>query len=249
MAHKKGAGSSDNGRDSQPKYLGVKMYGGQVALAGNILVRQRGTKFHAGANVYMGKDHTLHAQVAGKVGYKKGKDDRRVVFIIPEGASTTEVALSPVAAKAEVKAVAKPAAAVAVAAPVAAAAVAVEAPVVAAVAPKVVVKKAAQGSDGADDLKKIEGIGPKIEGLLNEAGITMVEKLGEMTPEQLEEIPGVDAEMVEKIQQAVVSYYSQFEGTPEAPPAPLEIAESAEAPQEQSVTIEGQELPTEQAGS
>ena len=83
MAHKKGAGSSDNGRDSKAKYLGVKMYGGQAAIAGNILVRQKGTKFHAGSNVYMGKDFTLHASVAGKVGFKKGKDDRRVVFITP----------------------------------------------------------------------------------------------------------------------------------------------------------------------
>ena len=84
MAHKKGAGSSDNGRDSKAKYLGVKMYGGQAAIAGNILVRQKGTKFHAGSNVYMGKDFTLHASVAGKVGFKKGKDDRRVVFITPD---------------------------------------------------------------------------------------------------------------------------------------------------------------------
>lgn len=83
MAHKKGAGSSDNGRDSKAKYLGVKMYGGQAANAGNILIRQRGTKFHAGLNVYMGKDHTLHAAVAGTVGFKKGKDDKKVVFITP----------------------------------------------------------------------------------------------------------------------------------------------------------------------
>ena len=83
MAHKKGAGSSDNGRDSAAKYLGVKMFGGQAAIAGNILIRQRGTKFHAGNNVYMGKDHTLHAGVAGTVGFKKTKDDRRIVFITP----------------------------------------------------------------------------------------------------------------------------------------------------------------------
>ena len=79
MAHKKGAGSSDNGRDSNPQYLGVKMYGGQTAIPGNILVRQRGTKFHAGVGVYMGKDHTLHAGIAGVVTYKKGKDDKRIV--------------------------------------------------------------------------------------------------------------------------------------------------------------------------
>jgi large subunit ribosomal protein L27 len=83
MAHKKGAGSSDNGRDSNPQYLGVKMFGGQTAIPGNILVRQRGTKFHPGVGVYMGKDHTLHAAISGIVTFKKGKDDKRVVFITP----------------------------------------------------------------------------------------------------------------------------------------------------------------------
>lgn len=67
MAHKKGVGSSKNGRDSQPKYLGVKKFGGEKVLAGNILVRQRGTKFKAGPNVGMGRDHTLFALVDGQV--------------------------------------------------------------------------------------------------------------------------------------------------------------------------------------
>lgn len=72
MAHKKAAGSSQNGRDSNPKYLGVKRYGGQAVLAGNIIVRQRGTKFHAGKNVGMGRDHTLYALVDGLVKFVKG---------------------------------------------------------------------------------------------------------------------------------------------------------------------------------
>ncbi len=83
MAHKKGVGSSDNGRDSHSKRLGVKLFGGQVAKAGNILIRQRGTKFHAGENVYLGKDFTIHAQIAGTVSFKKGKDNRTWVSIIP----------------------------------------------------------------------------------------------------------------------------------------------------------------------
>jgi len=83
MAHKKGVGSSDNGRDSHSKRLGVKLFGGQVAKAGNILVRQRGTKFHAGENVYLGKDFTIHAQIAGTVAFKKGKENRTWVSIIP----------------------------------------------------------------------------------------------------------------------------------------------------------------------
>ncbi len=82
MAHKKAAGSTNNGRDSNPKYLGVKMYGGQTAIAGNILVRQRGTKFHAGDNVGMGKDHTLFALKDGVVKFvKKGKKYRQYVTI------------------------------------------------------------------------------------------------------------------------------------------------------------------------
>ena len=77
MAHKKGVGSSKNGRDSKPKYLGVKKFGGEKVLAGNILVRQRGTKFQAGAGVGMGRDHTLFALTAGEVVFaNKGNKGR-----------------------------------------------------------------------------------------------------------------------------------------------------------------------------
>ncbi len=81
MAHKKGVGSSKNGRESESKRLGVKIFGGQAALAGNILVRQRGTKHHPGDNVYMGKDHTLHAQIDGVVKFSKKKDNKSYVSI------------------------------------------------------------------------------------------------------------------------------------------------------------------------
>ena len=83
MAHKKGVGSSKNGRESESKRLGVKIFGGQGALAGNIIVRQRGTKHHPGENVFMGKDHTLHAQVDGIVKFTKKKDNRSYVSIEP----------------------------------------------------------------------------------------------------------------------------------------------------------------------
>ena len=83
MAHKKGVGSSKNGRESESKRLGVKIFGGQGAIAGNILVRQRGTKHHPGENVYMGKDHRLHAQVNGIVKFTKKKDNRSYVSIDP----------------------------------------------------------------------------------------------------------------------------------------------------------------------
>ena len=83
MAHKKGAGSSRNGRESESKRLGVKKFGGQVVKAGNIIVRQRGTKHHPGENVGIGKDHTLFALIAGKVEFKKRKGDRSYVSVIP----------------------------------------------------------------------------------------------------------------------------------------------------------------------
>ena len=82
MAHKKGAGSSKNGRESHSKRLGVKIYGGQAALAGNIIVRQRGTKHNPGANVGIGKDHTLFALTDGIVQFKRRKDDRSFVSVL-----------------------------------------------------------------------------------------------------------------------------------------------------------------------
>jgi large subunit ribosomal protein L27 len=84
MAHKKAAGSTRNGRESESKRLGVKMYGGQSVLAGNIIVRQRGTKFHPGDNVGIGRDHTLFAKAEGKIVFAiKGEKNRRTVSVVP----------------------------------------------------------------------------------------------------------------------------------------------------------------------
>ncbi len=84
MAHKKGMGSSHNGRESESKRLGIKLYGGQFATAGNIIVRQRGTSHYAGLNVGMGKDHTLFALTDGVVEYRKRKNDKSYVNVIPK---------------------------------------------------------------------------------------------------------------------------------------------------------------------
>ena len=84
MAHKKGMGSSRNGRESESKRLGVKIFGGQVAKAGNILVRQRGTRHHPGRNVGIGRDHTLFALIDGKVAFTRKKNDRSFVSVMPE---------------------------------------------------------------------------------------------------------------------------------------------------------------------
>ncbi len=83
MAHKKGAGSSKNGRESHSKRLGIKIFGGQAAIAGNIIVRQRGTKHHPDSNVGLGKDHTLFALVDGTVIFKKKRDNKSYVSVLP----------------------------------------------------------------------------------------------------------------------------------------------------------------------
>jgi large subunit ribosomal protein L27 len=83
MAHKKGAGSSRNGRESHSKRLGVKLFGGQIATAGNIIIRQRGTQHFPGENVGMGKDHTLFALIDGKVVFKKKAEGRSFVSVLP----------------------------------------------------------------------------------------------------------------------------------------------------------------------
>ena len=83
MAHKKGVGSSKNGRESESKRLGVKIFGGQSAVAGNILVRQRGTRHNPGLNVGLGKDHTLFALVNGTVAFRKRLDNKSYVSVIP----------------------------------------------------------------------------------------------------------------------------------------------------------------------
>jgi len=98
MAHKKGVGSSDNGRDSNSNRLGVKLFGGQEAIAGNIIVRQRGTKFHPGNNVGMGKDHTIYALKDGIVNFKKGRRNRTFIHIL--AFETVEETIAPVKTKA-----------------------------------------------------------------------------------------------------------------------------------------------------
>ncbi|WP_367388073.1 50S ribosomal protein L27 [Lewinella sp. LCG006] len=182
MAHKKGVGSTDNGRDSESKRLGVKLFGGQAATAGNIIIRQRGTKYHPGENVYMGKDFTIHAKVDGTVAFRKRRSNRTYVSIVPADA----VAVAPAAP-------AKKAAAPKKEAAPAARSVAAEAPAPA--APKAAPAAKAEKIDlpngksiKQDDLKMVEGIGPKIEGLLHDAGITTWEELANAPTEQVQAI-------------------------------------------------------------
>ena len=166
MAHKKGVGSTDNGRDSNPKFLGVKLFGGQYAKAGNIIVRQRGTRFHPGDNVYMGRDHTLHAKIEGHVDFKKKRKGRTFVNIIPLDSAGGAAVKSKTARKAE----AKPAA-VKQAAPAAP-----------------VTPAAKQVGAKPDKLTKIEGIGPKIAEHLGAAGIITFADLAGAPISKLKEI-------------------------------------------------------------
>ncbi|MDU0370658.1 50S ribosomal protein L27 [Hymenobacter endophyticus] len=101
MAHKKGVGSSNNGRESEAKRLGVKIFGGQSIIAGNIIVRQRGTKHHPGQNVGIGKDHTLFAMIDGTVQFRKGRKDRSFVSVVPVAVEPADVHTSATVSAAE----------------------------------------------------------------------------------------------------------------------------------------------------
>ncbi len=163
MAHKKGVGSTDNGRDSNSNRLGVKLFGGQVARAGNIIVRQRGTKYHPGNNVYMGKDFTLHAKVDGTVAFTKRKSNRTFVHILSDFEEVKETVAktkkaAPIAKKEEAKKAAP------------------------------VTRKASPSAAKKDDLRKIEGIGPKVAEVLGNAGINSFADLASTKAEKLVDI-------------------------------------------------------------
>lgn len=208
MAHKKGVGSTDNGRDSKSKRLGVKLFGGQTAKAGNIIIRQRGTKYHAGENVYLSKDFSIHAAVDGKVFFKKRRLNRTFVSIIP---TLNEVAET--VAKGEhtsylpqtqheeeqVRVIEEAIANIPVTTD---SQDDVLSHVEASEAENVVVATHSQDSVlndtevseventsvVADDLTKIEGIGPKIAEILNSNGILTFEQLAGSSAESIKEM-------------------------------------------------------------
>ncbi len=163
MAHKKGVGSSKNGRESESKRLGVKVYGGQFAKAGNIIVRQRGTQHFPGDNVGMGKDHTLFALIDGTVVFRKKRNNRSYVSVAPE----VEVAVAEAPAKAAPKKEA--------------------APVVEEVkeeAPKAEAKATAEG----DDLTKLTGVGPKLAEVLAEGGFNTYAEITAASVEAIQKV-------------------------------------------------------------
>jgi len=203
MAHKKGQGSTNNGRDSNSKRLGVKLFGGQLAIAGNIIIRQRGTRFHPGDNVGMGKDHTIYALVDGTVAFRKKKNNRSYISIVPFD-EIVEKAKAPKAKKVEKVVKEKVEPVVEAKKEVKEQSPKEEAPKVEkkpkaekkpAKAEKVVlsaedtdkakaeiIKKIGTVKEGEkDDLKKISGVGPVLEKKLNEIGIFTFAQVGKMT--------------------------------------------------------------------
>ena len=194
MAHKKGVGSSNNGRDSKSKRLGVKLFGGQLAKAGNIIVKQRGTKFHPGENVYMSRDFSIHAKVDGFVTFKVKRKKRTYVNIIPvteelvaAASNQVEEKIVPQVEKAPVEEAPK------VETPKTEALVdeapkeEVQKEEVAKEAPKAKAPKAKSDAKG-DDLTKVEGIGPKLKSIFHEAGIMTFAELAEKSADDLREI-------------------------------------------------------------
>ena len=196
MAHKKGAGSTNNGRDSESKRLGVKIYGGQAAIAGNIIVRQRGTKFHPGENVGMGKDHTIYALIDGVVNFRRRRNNRSYISVLPldevlkaepkPKKAVKKTAIEPVkketkaaAPKAETKAEIK-------AEPKAEKKAAAKEEAPEASAKDLLAKIGEASPENADDLKKISGVGPVLEKTLNSIGIYTYEQVSKMTKAEYE---------------------------------------------------------------
>lgn len=225
MAHKKGVGSTDNGRDSNSKRLGVKLFGGQVAKAGNIIIRQRGTKYHPGENVYMGRDFTIHAEIDGNVSFRKSYRNRMYVSIIPDGGVAPVVAKrapkkakkktpkptpapKPVAKKPEPAPAPKPVAKAPAPTPKpqpapapapkpapvedttvqAAAAMPAAKPAPAKKAKTAKIELPSGKKIKLDDLKVVEGIGPKISDLLNGIGIFTWRELADAPLQKIQDM-------------------------------------------------------------
>ena len=186
MAHKKGVGSSKNGRESESKRLGVKIYGGQFAKAGNILVRQRGTQHFPGENVGIGKDHTLFALIDGTVVFRKKRKNRSYVSVDP----IVEVAVAEAPAKKAPKKEEAPKAEE----------VKVETKAeVKEEAPKAETKPDAKG----DDLTKLTGVGPKLAEILTEGGFT-----------SYAEVAAASVEAIQKVLEAAGSRYASKDPAP-----------------------------------
>jgi large subunit ribosomal protein L27 len=184
MAHKKGGGSSRNGRDSNAQRLGVKRYGGELVIPGNIIVRQRGTHFHPGENVGIGKDHTIFSKIEGIIVFERmrGRDGQKQISVYPQDAIPGKSNGGVQAAPAAVAEAPAPVAPKAAPAPKKPAEPKAEKPA----------KAKAAASGEKDNLTRIEGIGPKVQAALNDAGVTTFAQLAKLSGEELTQIVKVD---------------------------------------------------------
>ncbi len=210
MAHKKGMGSTKNGRDSESKRLGVKAFGGEFVQPGSIIIRQRGTKFHPGRGVGMGKDHTIYSKVEGQVVFRKRKSGRSFISVLPEGVTTSHSAPSSTKAtkktktdsaketqnqeqqtetqvsqstQDETKSEAQ-----------------------AGDPQNALLKVVGEASESnKDDLKEINGVGPSMEEKLNAIGIYKFEQVANISESALELIGQLDSSLPGRIKQEWIS--------------------------------------------
>jgi large subunit ribosomal protein L27 len=229
MAHKKGEGSTQNNRDSQSKRLGIKLYGGQTAKAGSIIIRQRGLRYGLGENVYIGKDFTVHAMIPGKVMFKKGKDDKTIVYIQPfaevaetvatvKGAKPAKAAAAP-KAKAPAKAAAPAKAVAATPAPAAKAAVVEVAPaveeVVAAAPAAVVAETVAAAPAVVESATKSDDDDfsfDSIEAAFDEPVVAKAAATGK--PDDLTKIEGIGPKIAELFHNEGIHLFSELANIP-----------------------------------
>lgn len=206
MAHKKGMGSTKNGRDSESKRLGVKVFGGQLVKPGSIILRQRGTKFHPGQGVGMGKDHTIYSKMEGQVVFRRRRSGRSFISVLPEGVEQTHAITA-----------SQPAATEAVSEDVATEAPVQEqsketpiqeepkeqpqqAPTEGGNAQADLFKSLGEASEAdKEDLKEIKGVGPSIEEKFNAIGIFTYKQIANIGEKELELISEIDSSLPGKI--------------------------------------------------
>lgn len=219
MAHKKGMGSTKNGRDSESKRLGVKAFGGEFVQPGSIIMRQRGTKFHPGTGVGMGKDHTIYSKVEGRVVFKKRKTGRSFISVLPEGVTTSQTSTSSTASNKTTKKKSKT--------PQQEASgqkeekAAEESQATATTSTSVeegdtktnlmnVIGEASESDK--DDLKEISGVGPSMEEKLNAIGIFKYEQVAKIGEKELELIGQLDSSLPGRIKDEWISQAKEKSG-------------------------------------
>ncbi len=223
MAHKKGMGSTKNGRDSESKRLGVKAFGGEFVQPGSIIMRQRGTKFHPGNGVGMGKDHTIYSKVEGRVVFKKRRNGRSFISVLPEGVTTSQPSPSSSTSTSKKSAKKQPqqtetsqqeeAAQQQQKEDKAEAQATASASAEQGDAKDQLINLIGEASeDDKDDLKEISGVGPSIEEKLNAVGIYKYSQLAKLGDQELELIGQLDSSLPGRIKDDWISKAKELSG-------------------------------------